>query len=171
MYLNIGFTRNQSSYDISEASALGTIIDRLKIEYDTFSWLIDDQTDNLFFYMINDTNVPFMIDQNSRDLLLINNLDREQQNEYVFEIQLKFKSIYATKLQAEHDCQRKSLSTIDFQYTGTYYQTMLVIIRVQDVNDNVPICVDAHVHRSLNENQVQHNVFHVQAYDPDRGSI
>ena len=171
VYLNIGFPQNITSYYLSEAAAIHTAIDRLTIEHDAFPLPIDDQTDNLFFYTINDTNVPFIIDQRSKTLLLIDHLDREKQNQYVFEIELKLKSIYATKLQEESHCPNSTRSGMDLQYTSRYHQKILVIVYVQDVNDNVPLCTSFHARVHLNENEKKSNLFQVQASDPDQGNV
>lgn len=130
---------------------------------------IDDDDDNIFFYTINDTNVPFIIDQNEKLLKLINNIDREKQNKYVFEIELKLKSIYSMKLQEFFYCE-KTNSLMNFQYTNKYYQKMLVTIYIDDINDNIPMCENFHTHIELNENEVRKNIFQVQAYDLDSGN-
>jgi hypothetical protein len=168
IYLNIGFRENMTSYYLSEDAEINTILDRLKIEYDLFPLDINDDKDNLFFYTINDTTVPFIIDQNERLIKLIDKVDREKQNKYVFEIELKLKSIYSIKLQEKYSCENQN-SFINFQYANKYYQKMLVIIYINDINDNIPICKDFHTHIYLNENQIQKNLFQVQAYDPDLG--
>lgn len=169
--MNIGFTRNITSYYLSESAEVHTIIDRLTIEHDAFPLTIDDETDNLFFYTINDTNVPFIIDQRTKTLLLIDHLDREKQNQYVFEIELKLKSIYATKLQEDDHCQNTTRSGMDLQYTTKYHQKMLVVVYIQDVNDNIPQCTGFHAHLRLNENEKKSNLFQVQAFDPDLGKF
>ena len=168
VYLNIGFPRDSASYYLSEDAEIGTIIDNLKIEYDSFPLNIDDEKDNLFFYTINDTNVPFIIDQNQRLVKLIEKIDREKQNRYVFEIELKFKSIYSMKLQEEYLCQKKN-SLMNFQYTNKYYHKMIMIISITDVNDNIPKCQYFHSNIQLNENSIQRNIFQVHANDPDLG--
>ena len=168
VYLNIGFRENLTSYHLSEDADINTIIDHLKIDYDSFPLKINDENDNLFFYTINDTTVPFIIDQNTKLLKSIDKLDREKQNKYIFEIELKLKSIYSIKLQEQFDCQKKN-SSINFQYTTKYYQKMLIIIYINDINDNIPICNIFHAKIQLNENEIQKNIFQVQAYDPDLG--
>ncbi len=170
VYLNIGFRQNFTSYYLSEDAKLNTIIDRLKIEYDLFPLNLNNEKDNLFFYTINDTTVPFIIDQNKRLLKLIDKIDREKQNQYIFEIELKLKSIYSMKLQELYNCQKKN-SFINFQYTNTYYQKMLVIIYINDINDNIPICHYFHTNIQLNENEIKKNIFQIQAYDPDLGKF
>ncbi|CAF3443003.1 unnamed protein product, partial [Rotaria sp. Silwood2] len=89
VYLNIGFRQNFTTYYISEDIEINTIIDRLKIESDLFPLNINNEYDNIFFYNINDTNVPFIIDQNEKYIKLIDKIDREKQNKYIFEIELK----------------------------------------------------------------------------------
>jgi hypothetical protein len=170
IYLNIGFRQNVSSYYLSEDTEINTIIDRLKIGHDAFPLNINDETDNLFFYKINDTTVPFIIDQNTRRLKLISNLDREKENKYVFEIELKLKSIYSIKLREEYYCQKNN-SSIQFQYTDKYYHKMLISIYVTDINDNIPRCNHFHSQIYLNENEIQKNIFHIHATDPDLGKF
>jgi hypothetical protein len=157
-----------TSYYLSEDAGINTIIDRLKIEYDLFPLDINDEKDNLFFYTISNTSVPFIVDQNEKYLKLIEKVDREKQTKYTFEIELKLKSIYSIKLQEQYSCQKKN-SVINFQYTNKYYQKMLVIIYITDVNDNIPLCNYFHARIHLNENQIQQNIFQVQAHDPDLG--
>ncbi len=168
VYLNIGFRQNLTSYYLSEDAEINTIIDRLKIEYDSFPLNINNEKENVFFYTINDTTVPFIIDQNERLIKLIEKIDREKQDRYVFEIELKFKSIYSMKLQEEYLCQKKN-SLMDFQYTNKYYQKMIVIIYITDVNDNIPKCQYFHSMIQLNENNIQQNIFQIHADDPDLG--
>ena len=168
VYLNVGFRENTTSYYLSEDTTINTIIDHLQVEYDSFPLNIDVDKENSFFYTINDTNMPFMIDQTDRSIRLIDRIDREKQNKYVFEIELKLKSIYAMKLQENRFCSKK-ISHVNFQYTNRFYQKMLVIIYVNDVNDNIPQCRDFHSRIHLNENQVQKNIFQIQANDPDLG--
>ena len=168
VYLNVGFRENTTSYYLSEDATINTIIDHLQVEYDSFPLNIDVDKENIFFYTINDTNMPFMIDQTDRSIRLIDRIDREKQNKYVFEIELKLKSIYAMKLQENRFCSKK-ISHVNFQYTNRFYQKMLVIIYVNDVNDNIPQCRDFHSRIHLNENQVQKNIFQIQANDPDLG--
>ncbi|CAF4638938.1 unnamed protein product, partial [Rotaria sp. Silwood1] len=168
VYLNVGFRQNLTTYYISEDIEINTIIDRLKIEYDSFPLNINNDNDNIFFYNINDTNVPFIIDQNEKYLKLIDKIDREKQTKYIFEIELKLKSIYSIKLQEQYYCQKKNLF-INFQYTNKYYQKMLIIIYINDINDNIPICNHFHTHIKLNENEIQKNIYQIQAYDPDLG--
>ena len=168
VYLNVGFRENTTSYYLSEDATINTIIDHLQVEYDSFPLNIDVDKENSFFYTINDTNMPFMIDQTDRSIRLIDRIDREKQNKYVFEIELKLKSIYAMKLQENRFCSKK-ISHVNFQYTNRFYQKMLVIIYVNDVNDNIPQCRDFHSRIHLNENQVQKNIFQIQANDPDLG--
>lgn len=154
VYLNVGFSQNFSSYYLSEGAEINTIIDRLKVEYDSFPLNIQHEKENIFFYTINDTTVPFRIDQNERTIQLIEKIDREKQNRYVFEIQLKLKSIYGMKLQENFFCPKKN-SLVNFQYTEKYYQKMIVVIYITDVNDNIPICRDFHSSIILNENNIQ----------------
>ncbi|CAF1009126.1 unnamed protein product, partial [Rotaria sordida] len=168
VYLNIGFYQNLTTYYISEDMEINTIIDRLKIEYDSFPLNINNEYDNIFFYTINDTNVPFIIDQNEKYLKLINKIDREKQNKYIFEIELKLKSIYSIKLQEQYYCQKKN-SFINIQYTNKYYQKMLIIIYINDINDNIPICNNFHINIQLNENEIKKNLYQIQAYDSDLG--
>jgi hypothetical protein len=170
VYLNIGFRENVTSYYLSEDAAINTIIDHLKITYDSFPININDEKDNLFFYTINDTTVPFIIDQNTKLLKLIDKIDREKQSKYIFEIELKLKSIYSIKLQEQYYCQNKN-SSINFQYTKKYYQKMLIIISITDINDNIPICNPFHARIQFDENQIQKNLFQIQAYDPDLGNL
>ncbi|CAF4773725.1 unnamed protein product, partial [Rotaria sp. Silwood2] len=166
VYLNIGFRQNFTTYYISEDIEINTIIDRLKIESDLFPLNINNEYDNIFFYNINDTNVPFIIDQNEKYIKLIDKIDREKQNKYIFEIELKLKSIYSIKLQEQYYCQTKNLF-INFQYTNKYYQKMLIIIYINDVNDNIPICKNFHTNIQLNENEIQTNIYQIEAFDPD----
>ncbi|CAF4268939.1 unnamed protein product, partial [Rotaria sp. Silwood2] len=168
VYLNIGFRQNFTTYYISEDIEINTIIDRLKIESDLFPLNINNEYDNIFFYNINDTNVPFIIDQNEKYIKLIDKIDREKQNKYIFEIELKLKSIYSIKLQEQYYCQTKNLF-INFQYTNKYYQKMLIIIYINDVNDNIPICKNFHTNIQLNENEIQTNIYQIEAFDPDLG--
>ena len=168
--LNIGFQRNSTSYHLAEDTPIHTIVDRLRIEHDAFPLHIDDDTDNLFFYTINDTSVPFVIDQTRKTLVLIDQLDRERQDRYVFEIDLKFKSIYSMKLQENHRCHKGGGNgSIHFQYTRQYYQKMLVMIYVNDINDQLPICPQFHTEMRLNENELRTNLFRVHATDADLG--
>ncbi|CAF3290402.1 unnamed protein product [Rotaria socialis] len=168
VYLNIGFHQNLTTYYISEDTEINTIIDRLKIDYDAFPLDIDDENDNIFFYTMNDTSVPFVIDQNEKFLKLINKIDRENQYKYVFEIELKLKSIYSMKLQEQYNCQKKN-SRINFQYSNKFYQKMLVTIYINDINDNIPQCVHFHTNIDLNENEIKKNLYQIQAFDPDLG--
>jgi len=170
VYLNIGFRENLTTYYLSEDAEMNTVIDRLKIEYDSFPLNINDEKDNIFFYTINDTNIPFIIDQNERLIKLIDKIDREKQNKYVFEVELKLKSIYSIKLQDEYLCQKKN-TFINFQYTNNYYQKKLIIIYINDINDNIPLCNIFHTNIHLNENQIEKNIFQIQAYDPDLGKF
>ncbi|CAF4109878.1 unnamed protein product, partial [Rotaria sordida] len=169
IYLNIGFNRNSTSYHVSEDSEINTIIDRLKIDYDSFPLFINNEKDNLFFYIINDTSVPFIIDQNEKIIKLILPLDREKQDRYIFEIELKLKSTYAIKLQEIYTDFQEKNSLFSFQYSNKYYQKILITIYIDDINDNIPICNYFHKHIYLNENQIQTNIFHVQGFDPDQG--
>lgn len=164
----MGFRDNVTSYSLSEDAEINTIIDHFKVEYDSFPLNIDMEKENIFFYTINDTNVPFIIDQNDRSIRLIDKIDREKKDTYIFEIELKLKSIYAMKLQETLSCSQKT-SQVNFQYTNRFYRKMLVIIHINDVNDNIPQCQIFHSRISFNENQVQKNLFRVQAIDPDRG--
>ena len=164
----MGFRDNISSYSLSEDAGMNTIIDHFKVEYDSFPLNIDTDKENIFFYTINDTNVPFIIDQNDRSIRLIDRIDREKQDTYIFEIELKLKSIYAMKLQENLFCSKKN-SQVNFQYTNRFYRKMLVIIHINDVNDNIPQCQTFHSRISFNENQLQKNLFRIQATDPDRG--
>ena len=119
VFLNIGFRRDRIRYDLDEGTVVPLKIDQLQIEHEGFPWPIDDQIDNLFFYMINDTNLPFMIDQQSKELILIGELDREKQNEYIFEIEIKnLNRFYAMKLQEDYQCDMTDRWNIDFQYTS-----------------------------------------------------
>ncbi|CAF3595684.1 unnamed protein product [Adineta steineri] len=167
--LNIGFRENFTSYYLSEDAEINHIIDYLKIEYDSFPININNDQDNLFFYTINDTNLPFTIDQNTKSLKLIDKIDREKQDKYIFEIELKLKSIYSIKLQEQYSCQKTNISMINFQYTKNYYQKILIIIHINDINDNIPICSNFHTNIQLNENELRKNIFQIQAYDPDLG--
>ncbi|UJR27505.1 hypothetical protein I4U23_008789 [Adineta vaga] len=169
VYLNIGFRKNISTYYLSEDANINTIIDRLNIESNSFPLNINDEKDNLFFYTINDTTVPFIIDQNTKLLKLINRIDREKQDRYVFEIELKFKSIYSMKLYELYHCQKKNTSLINFDYTKIFYQKILIIIHITDVNDNIPTCSLFHTKIHLNENEIHKNLIQIQAYDPDLG--
>ncbi|CAF0982632.1 unnamed protein product, partial [Rotaria sordida] len=169
IYLNIGFNRNSTSYHVSEDSEINTIIDRLKIDYDSFPLFINNEKDNLFFYIINDTSVPFIIDQNEKIIKLILPLDREKQDRYIFEIELKLKPTYAIKLQEIYTDFQEKNSLFSFQYSNKYYQKILITIYIDDINDNIPICNYFHKHIYLNENQIQTNIFHVQGFDPDQG--
>ena len=168
MYLNVGFRQNMTSYYLSEDAEIKTIIDRLKIDYDSFPLNIDEDRDNVFFYTINDTTVPFIIDQHERSIELIEKIDREKQQKYVFEIELKLKSIYSMKLQDVYFCQTKN-SFLNFQYTKKYYQKMLVVIYVTDVNDNIPRCQHFHSKIVFNENEIPKNLLRIEAEDPDLG--
>jgi len=170
IYLNIGFKQNFASYYLSEDAEIDTIIDRLSIEYDSFPLFINNEKDNLFFYIINDTSVPFIIDQNDKKIKLINSLNREKQDRYTFEIELKLKLSYRIKLQEIYKSEKENVS-FNFQYSNKYYQKMLVTIYINDINDNIPICNYFHKHIYLNENQIQTNIFHVQAFDPDLGKF
>ncbi|CAF5017159.1 unnamed protein product, partial [Rotaria sp. Silwood1] len=169
IYLNIGFNQNSTSYHVPEDSEINTIIDRLKIVYDSFPLFINDEKDNLFFYIINDTSVPFTIDQNEKTIKLIIPLDREKQDQYTFEIELQLKSTYAMKLQEIYSFQEKNSSSFYFQYSNKYYQKIFITIYIDDINDNIPICNYFHKHIYLNENKIQTNIFHVQAIDLDQG--
>ncbi|CAF4430306.1 unnamed protein product, partial [Adineta steineri] len=129
---------------------------------------INNEQDNVFFYLINDTSVPFTIDSNHKTLILINSLDREKQNQYNFEIELKLIPTYIIKLQEIYTTQNNNLS-FDLQYSNKYYQKIFITIYINDINDNIPSCESLHQHIYLNENQIQTNIFHVQAFDPDQG--
>jgi hypothetical protein len=159
IYLNVGFKQNSTSYHLSEDAEINTIIDYLKIEYDSFPLFINKEKENLFFYIINDTSVPFTIDQNEKTIKLINPLDREKHDQYIFEIELQLKPSYAIKFQEIYN------SSFDFKY----YQKLLIIIYINDINDHIPMCNYFHKHIYLNENQIQTNIFHVQAFDNDLG--
>ena len=161
--LNIGFKENSTSYHLSEDIEINTIIDYLNIEYDSFPLFINNEKDNLFFYIINDTSVPFTIDQNDKTIRLINSLDREKQNMYIFEIELKLKPSYAIKFEEIYN------SSFNIYYSNKYYQKMIIIVYIKDINDNIPICNHFHNHIYLNENQIQTNIYHVQALDSDLG--
>lgn len=164
IHVNIGFKQNSAFYRISEDAEINTIIDRLNIEYDSFPLFINNEKDNIFFYIINDTSVPFVINQNKRAIQLITPIDREKQDRYTFEIEFKLKISYEIKL------QEKNIS-LKFQYSNKYYQKMLVTIYINDINDNIPKCKYFHREIFLYENQIQTNIFHVQAFDPDRGKF
>ncbi|CAF1545949.1 unnamed protein product [Rotaria magnacalcarata] len=168
IYLNIGFNRNSTFYHLAEDAEINTIIDRLLIEHDSFPLFINNEKDNLFFYTINDTSAPFTIDQNEKTIKLTMPIDREKQDRYTFEIELKLKPTYAMKLQ-DINSSLKGNSLFRFQYSNKYYQKILVTIYINDVNDNIPRCDEFHKHIYLNENQIQTNIFHVQAIDPDQG--
>lgn len=164
IYLNIGFPENSTSYYLSEDMEINTIIDRLKIESEEFPL----DTKNLFFYKINDTNIPFIIDQNQGFIKLIDKIDREKQDKYVFEIELQLKSIYSLKLQELFSCQKKN-SLLNFQYTKKYYQKLIVTIYINDINDNIPQCNYFHTNIQINENEIKQNIYQIQAFDPDLG--
>ncbi|CAF1202193.1 unnamed protein product, partial [Adineta steineri] len=168
IYLNIGFKHHSISYQLSEDMEINTIIDHLPIEYDSFPLYINNEQDNVFFYLINDTSVPFTIDSTHKTLILINSLDREKQNQYNFEIELKLIPTYIIKLQEIYTTQNNNLS-FDLQYSNKYYQKIFITIYINDINDNIPSCESLHQHIYLNENQIQTNIFHVQAFDPDQG--
>ena len=170
IYLNVGFNKNSTIYHLSEDAEINTIIHHLNIEYNSFPLFINDEKDNLFFYTINDTSVPFTVDQNDKTIKLIHPLDREKQDRYIFEIELKLKPSYALKLQEIYSSKKPNLS-FNIQYSNKYYQKMLIIIHVNDVNDNIPSCKYFHKHIYLNENQIQTNIFHVQAFDFDLGKF
>lgn len=168
VYLNIGFRENLTSYFISEDTEINTIIDHLKVEYDSFPLNVNEDNDKMFFYIINDTNIPFIVDQNERSLKLIDKIDREKQHKYIFEVELRLKSIYLMKLQEHYDCQKKN-SHINIQYANKFYQRMLIIIYINDINDNIPMCSHFHTNINLNENEIKKNLYQVQAFDPDLG--
>ena len=168
VYLNVGFRENSTSYFLAEDTPSNTIIDRLKVDYDFLPLHIDEEQDQLFFYTINDTNLPFIIDQTDRTLKLIDRLDREKQDRYVFEIELKLKSIYSMKFKEIYAYQHNH-SQIEFQYTNNFYQKFIVTIFITDVNDNLPKCHRFHTKIYLNENQIYKNLHQIQAYDPDLG--
>ena len=119
----------------------------------------------MFFYLINDTSVPFLIDQTEQTLQLISPLDREKQEKYSFEIELILKSSYAMKLQEIY----QTSSVLKVQYSTKYHQKMLITIYIDDVNDHIPQCDYFHQHLFLHENQIQTNILRVHAVDPDRG--
>jgi hypothetical protein len=48
---------------------------------------------------------------------------------------------------------------------------MLFTIYINDINDNPPQCNYFHRHIYLHENQIQTNLFHVHAFDPDLGKF
>ena len=73
------------------------------------------------------------------------------------------------KLQEQYYCSKKN-SFINFQYTKKYYQKMLIIIYIHDINDNRPICYSFHAKIQLNENELKDNIFQIQANDPDLGN-
>jgi hypothetical protein len=74
------------------------------------------------------------------------------------------------KLQEEYLCQKKN-SLMNFQYTNRYYQKMIMIIYITDVNDNIPQCQYFHSNIQLNENYIQKNIFQIHANDPDLGKL
>jgi hypothetical protein len=129
---------------------------------------INHEKENLFFYIINDTSIPFIIDQNERAIKLVDILDREKQDKYTFEIELKLKSSYEIKFQEIYHSHQKNSSSY-FQYSNKYYRKILITIYINDINDNIPQCDYFHQHTFLNENQIQTNIFQVHAFDPDRG--
>ncbi|UJR21665.1 hypothetical protein I4U23_024742 [Adineta vaga] len=165
--LHIGFKQHSKTYYLSEDMQINTIIDYLPITIDSFPLFINDEKENLFSYIINDTSVPFTIDSNEKTIKLIHSLDREKQMEYHFDVELRLKSTYAIKLQEFYTIQNKNTS-FHFQYSKKFYQKMIFTIYINDVNDNVPRCHSFHNHIYLNENQIQFNIFHVHGYDPDQ---
>lgn len=170
VHLNIGFKQNSISYHLSEDSEINTIIDHIKIDYDNFPLFINHEKENLFFYVINDTSVPFNIDQDDKTLRLIMPLDREKQDQYNFEIELKLKPSYVIKLQEIYHFQDE-ISLFHIQYSTNYVQKLSITIHIDDVNDNIPTCNYFHQQIHLYENQLQTNIFHVHAIDPDLGKF
>lgn len=169
--MNVGFRENVTAYRLAEDAPMNTIIDRLTIVFDSFPFVINDDTDNLFFYTINDTSVPFVIDQQRKLLKLMGPIDRERQDRYAFEIELKLKSIYSMKLQERYYCQQQYPSPINFQYTSKFYQKLVVVVHITDVNDNAPRCPVFHAKVQLNENETPKDLVRIQASDPDLGIV
>lgn len=168
--MNIGFNQNSSSYYLSEDSQIDTVVDHLKIDYDSFPLFINYEKDDPFFYIINDTAVPFTIDRHEKTIKLISNLDREKQDRYTFEIELQLKPSYLLKLQEIYNFQDKN-SLYHFRFSNKFYHKLLITVYIKDVNDNAPLCNSFHKHIYLNESQIQKNIFHVKAIDPDLGKF
>ena len=151
IYLHIGFPYNTLTYHLSEDTPIETIIDQLEIVHRTLPFKFETFLD----LIINDTSIPFIINRKTRTLQVIDSLDREKQDKYVFEINLKIRFD-------------------DLKFANEFYQKLFITIYIQDVNDNIPICRDVHQHFYLNENQIQTNLVRIQAFDSDRaenGSI
>lgn len=149
--IHIGFPDRSSSYYLSEDTSIDHIIDYLQIEFDDIPSYLNK--DNLFYFLINDTSIPFVIDQNTRTIRLIHPLDREKRDSYTFEIEFQLKLIYQ--------------STI--RITNKYYQKKFIHVYIDDINDHIPRCPNVHQRISVNENEIQMNIFQVRAFDLDRG--
>ena len=118
--------------------------------------------DHLFYFLINETtSIPFVIDQHTRTIRLIQTLDREKRDHYTFEIEFRLKSSYQIKFQEIYQS--------NFRITNKYYQKKIINVYIDDVNDHIPRCVDVHQRIMINENQIQTNIFQVRAFDLDRG--
>ncbi|CAF0721029.1 unnamed protein product [Adineta ricciae] len=167
IYLDIGFPEHSKTYYLSENIPIHTTIDHLSIVYDAFPIFLNLEKENPFLFVINDTSVPFAIDYDTKTIVLIGVLDREKQSEYHFQVELQLKSTYTMKLQ-QTLAWNKQNSSVRFKYAKKFYQKLFLSIYIDDVNDNIPQCSSFHNHLYLKENQIQSNIFQVDAYDPDR---
>ena len=167
IHLDIGFPGHSKTYYLSEDIPIHTIIDHLSIAYETFPIFLNLEKENPFLFIINDTSVPFAIDYDTKAIVLIGVLDREKQSEYHFQVELQLKSTYTMKLQQTF-VWNKQKSSVRFEYAKKFYQKLSLSIYIDDVNDNIPQCSSFHNHLYLKENQIQPNIFQVDAYDPDR---
>ena len=164
VYFHMGFLDNSVAYHIAEDSPVDTIVGYVKLTHDPFPLFIDDADGSPFFFMINDTSIPFVVDPADQSIRLIQSIDRETRDYYRFEIELTLKSTYAMKFQSISMCR-----TGDDPRSNPYYQKITVHVHVDDVNDHTPTCARFHQQISLDENQAGAHIFQVHARDPDLG--
>ena len=159
--LNIGFARNVSTYHLPEDTPVDTLLESLEIKIDPLPSFIDQSKDRLFFLIIDDPSVPFVIDQTEKRIRLVSALDREKVDHYTFTIEVRLRPTAKLKFHVDRENQ---------QYTDSQYdQRILVHIHVDDVNDHSPRCPHLHQSISVYENELHTNLHQVQAVDPDLG--